>query len=303
MASRSDTDAAPTRSALVTQAMPILFVVLWSTGYIGSKFGAPYAEPFTFLAVRFVFVVAVMTIAILVTRARWPSDRAALLHSIVIGMMMHGLYLGGVFWAIANGMPAGVSALIVALQPIVTAIGAALVLGERLSARTLVALVVGIVGVALVLGPRFTLSASGITPATIVAVVIAMTAISASTIYQKRVVTDLNLWVGGLFQYTGGFLVCFPLALLTETMVIDWTPTFALTLAWLVLVLSIGAVSLLMLMIRAGAVSRVATLFFLVPACTALMGFLFFGETLTLVQVAGMVVTSVAVAIAMRSKA
>ncbi|MEW5423695.1 DMT family transporter [Amorphus sp. 3PC139-8] len=302
MAQSTDIDRAAKRG-LVTQAMPIVFVVLWSTGYIGSKFGAPYAEPFTFLTARFVLVSALMGLAIVVTRARWPSDRTALLHSVVIGMMMHGLYLGGVFWAIANGMPAGVSALIVALQPIATAIGAALVLGERLSTRTLIALVVGIVGVALVLGPRFTLSASGITPATIAAVVVAMIAISASTIYQKRVVTDLNLWVGGLCQYMGGFLVCLPLAAFTETMVIDWSPIFVLTLAWLVVVLSIGAVSLLMLMIRAGAVSRVATLFFLVPASTALMGFLFFGETLTIVQIAGMVVTSVAVAIAMRAKA
>lgn len=292
-----------TNRSLFAKAMPAVFVLLWSTGYIGSKLGAPYAEPFTFLSVRFVCVAAVMALAILLTRAKWPAHGAAIVHSVVIGVLMHGLYLGGVFWSIAHGMPAGVSALIVGLQPLLTAIGASFALGERLSLRTIAALLVGIVGVALVLGPRFTLSATGITPATIAAVLVAVTAITVATIYQKRFVTELNLWIGGLFQYLGGLLLCLPLALLTETMVVDWTPTFALTLAWLVLVLSVGAVSLLMLMIRAGAVSRLATLFYLVPACTALFGFFLFGETLTVIQIAGMVVTSLAVAIAMRPQA
>ncbi|MDQ0315171.1 DMT family transporter [Amorphus orientalis] len=288
---------------VVERAVPAVFVLLWSTGYIGSKMGAPYVEPFTFLTLRFVLVCALMGLAILVTRSRWPSHSGPLVHSIVIGMMMHGLYLGGVFWAIKNGMPAGVAALIVGLQPLLTAIGAAFVLSERISLRTLVALVVGIVGVALVLGPRFTLASEGITPATIVSVLIAVVSISAATIYQKRVVTDLNLWVGGLFQYLGGFLVCLPLAFLTETMAVEWTPTFIFALAWLVVVLSVGAVSLFMLMIRAGAVSKLATLFYMVPATTALLGYVLFGETLTLIQLGGMVVTSFAVAIATRAKA
>lgn len=289
-------------SLLVEWAVPSLFVVLWSTGYIGSKFGAPYAEPFTFLALRFVLVMAVMGLAILITGARFPAGRGRIRHSVVIGMLMHGIYLGGVFFAIAHGMPAGVAALIVGLQPLMTAIAAALALGEKLSPRTLGALAVGLIGVGLVLGPRFTLVSGGITPATIAAVVVAVIAISCATVYQKRFATDTNLWIGGLLQYTGGLIVALPMALLTETMVVQWTPTFIATLAWLVLVLSVGAVTLFMILIRAGAVSKLATLFYLVPATTALMGFLFFGENLLPLQIFGMVLASAAVALAGRSK-
>lgn len=288
------------RGVVVEWGIPSLFVLLWSTGYIGSKFGAPYAEPFTFLTLRFVAVIAVMGVAILVTRAKLPAGRGRIGHSVVIGMLMHGIYLGGVFWAIAHGMPAGVAALIVGLQPLMTAIAAAAGLGERLSLRTVAALAVGLVGVGFVLGPRFTLSAGGITPATTAAVLIAVTAISAATVYQKRFATDMNLWIGGLLQYSGGLVIALPVALLTETMVVDWSPTFIATLAWLVLVLSVGAVTLFMILIRAGAVSKLATLFYLVPAVTALMGFAFFGENLLPLQLFGMLLATLAVALAGR---
>lgn len=288
---------------LVDWAVPSLFVLLWSTGYIGSKFGAPYAEPFTFLSLRFAAVIAVMGVAILITGARFPAGRDRIRHSIVIGALMHGVYLGGVFFAIAHGMPAGVAALIVGLQPLMTAIAAALGLGEKLSMRTLGALGVGLVGVGLVLGPRFTLSVGGITPMTIAAVIVAVIAISCATVYQKRFASDTNLWIGGLLQYTGGLMVALPVAFLTEAMVVHWTPTFILTLTWLVLVLSVGAVTLFMILIRAGAVSKLATLFYLVPATTALMGYLFFGEDLLPLQIFGMVLASLAVALAGRSKA
>ena len=287
---------------VVEWAVPMLFVVLWSTGYIGSKFGAPYAEPFTFLSLRFAAVIAVMGFAILVTGARFPTGRGRIRDSIVIGALMHGIYLGGVFFAIAHGMPAGVAALIVGLQPLMTAIAAALGLRESLSPRTLGALAVGLVGVGFVVGPRFTLDAGGITPMTTGAVVVAVIAISCATVYQKRFASDTNLWVGGLLQYTGGLLIALPVALLTEAMVVDWTPTFIVTLAWLVLVLSVGAVTLFMILIRAGAVSKLATLFYLVPATTALMGYLFFGENLLPLQIFGMVLASLAVALAGRSK-
>lgn len=290
----------PASGLLVEWAIPSTFVLLWSTGYIGSKFGAPYAEPFTFLTLRFVAVIAVMGVAILVTRAKLPAGRGRIGHSVVIGMLMHGVYLGGVFWAIAHGMPAGVAALIVGLQPLMTAIAAAAGLGERLSLRTVAALAVGLVGVAFVLGPRFTLSAGGITPATTAAVLISVTAISAATVYQKRFATDMNLWIGGLLQYSGGLVIALPVALMTETMVVDWSPTFIATLAWLVLVLSVGAVTLFMILIRAGAVSKLATLFYLVPAVTALMGFAFFGENLLPLQLFGMLLATLAVALAGR---
>lgn len=287
---------------VVEWAVPMLFVVLWSTGYIGSKFGAPYAEPFTFLSLRFAAVIAVMGFAILVTGARFPTGPGRIRDSIVIGALMHGIYLGGVFFAIAHGMPAGVAALIVGLQPLMTAIAAALGLRESLSPRTLGALAVGLVGVGFVVGPRFTLDAGGITPMTTGAVVVAVIAISCATVYQKRFASDTNLWVGGLLQYTGGLLIALPVAFLTEAMVVDWTPTFIVTLAWLVLVLSVGAVTLFMILIRAGAVSKLATLFYLVPATTALMGYLFFGENLLPLQIFGMVLASLAVALAGRSK-
>ena len=282
---------------MLMRAAPIVFVLLWSTGFIGSKLGASDAEPFTFLALRFLIVLALLVPVMLVTgrRARGWRERG---HAMVVGMLIHGLYLGGVFWAIRHGMPAGVAALIVSLQPVLTSVLSAPLLGEKLSARHWLGLALGLAGAVLILAPgleHVLQSGGGITVPTIVAAVIALAGITASTIYQKRFATGTDLLAGTVWQYAGALLLVGAFSLAFETRVIDWTPKFVFALAWLVLVLSIGAVSLLMLLIRQNAVASVSGLFYLVPAVTSVIAWFMFGETLGPVQLAGLVLATVAV--------
>jgi len=282
---------------MLMRAAPIVFVLLWSTGFIGSKLGASDAEPFTFLALRFLIVLALLAPVMLVTgrRARGGRERG---HAMVVGMLIHGLYLGGVFWAIRHGMPAGVAALIVSLQPILTSVLSAPLLGEKLAARHWLGLALGLAGAVLILAPgleHVLQSGSGITVPTIVAAVIALAGITAGTIYQKRFATGTDLLAGTVWQYAGALLLVGALSLTFETRVIDWTPKFIVALAWLVLVLSIGAISLLMLLIRQNAVASVSGLFYLVPAVTSVIAWFMFGETLGPVQIAGLVLATLAV--------
>ena len=282
---------------MLMRAAPIVFVLLWSTGFIGSKLGASDAEPFTFLALRFLIVLALLAPVMLVTgrRARGGRERG---HAMVVGMLIHGLYLGGVFWAIRHGMPAGVAALIVSLQPILTSVLSAPLLGEKLAARHWLGLALGLAGAVLILAPgleHVLQSGSGITVPTIVATVIALAGITAGTIYQKRFATGTDLLAGTVWQYAGALLLVGALSLTFETRVIDWTPKFIVALAWLVLVLSIGAISLLMLLIRQNAVASVSGLFYLVPAVTSVIAWFMFGETLGPVQIAGLVLATLAV--------
>lgn len=282
---------------MLMRLAPVIFVLLWSTGFIGSKLGASDAEPFTFLALRFLIVLAILFPVLLVTgrRARGWRERG---HSMVVGMLIHGGYLGGVFWSIRHGMPAGVSALIVSLQPILTSLLSAPLLGERLAARHWIGLALGLAGALLILEPglaRAFDADNGITAANVAANLVALIAITASTIYQKRFATGTDLLAGAVWQYVGAVLLVGAGSFLFETQTIDWTPKFVFALGWLVLVLSIGAISLLMLLIRQNAVASVSGLFYLVPACTAVVAFFMFDETLTPIQLAGLALATVAV--------
>lgn len=285
---------------MFTRFVPALFVLLWSTGFIGSKAGAPFAEPATFLTVRFAVVLAILVPLCLLTGAKWPR-RMTLFHALAVGALIHGLYLGGVFWAISNGMPAGVSAVIVSLQPILTAIVAWPLLGERTTLLHWLGLAIGLVGVLAILLPKAGLGASGITPATVSACVIALAGITLSTIYQKKTMAGVDLRTSAALQYLGALCLTAAWAFAFETREVIWDPQFIAALAWLVVVLSIGAIGLLMMMIRESAVSRVATLFYLVPAVTALIAWALFGETLELVQLGGMALVSLAVMLASRA--
>jgi len=276
-------------------AMPGLFVLLWSTGFVSAKYGLPYAEPLTFLLLRFVLVVALMLPLALATRADWPSTRAQLGHVAVVGVLMQGGYLAGVFCSIHLGMSAGVSALIVGIQPILTAFASAPLFGERLRARQWLGLFLGFGGVLLVVLGRTALS--GITTATLSLSVLALVSITAGTLYQKRYCGAVDLRVGSVIQFCAAGLVLLPLALVFETMQVRWTGEFMATLAWLVLVLSIGAISLLYILIRKGAATAVASFFYLVPPCTALMAYFMFGETLNAMAMAGMALAAVGVAL------
>jgi drug/metabolite transporter (DMT)-like permease len=277
------------------QAMPGLFVLLWSTGFVSAKFGLPYAEPLTFLLLRFVLVVALMLPLALATRAVWPGTLAQAGHVAVVGVLMQGGYLGGVFCSIHLGMSAGVSALIVGVQPILTAFASAPLFGERLRARQWAGLVLGFGGVLLVVLGRSAIS--GITPATLALSLLALVSITAGTLYQKRYCGAVDLRTGSVIQFCAAGMVLLPLALMFETMRVRWTAEFTFTLVWLVLVLSIGAISLLYVLIRKGAATKVASLFYLVPPTTALMAYAMFGETLSIAAMAGMALAAIGVAL------
>ena len=276
----------------MTRVFPGLFVVLWSTGFIGSKLGLPYAEPATFLVLRFLLVLAILLPLCWLFRARWPTPRSAA-HMAIAGVFLQAGYLGGVFASLANGMPAGVSALITGLQPVFTALLGAWLLHERPSRRQWVGLGLGLAGVLLVVGDRIVLERLGL-----VAIgfsVLALASISLGTVWQKRHGAAVDLRTGAAIQFMAAAVVLAPFALLFETREVRWTGEFAFALAWLVLVLSFGAIFLLLYLIRHGAATRVASLFYLVPPTTALIAWPLFGETYSLTAAAGMGLAMLAV--------
>ncbi|ADD26791.1 DMT family transporter [Meiothermus ruber] len=281
---------------------PIIFVLLWSTGFVGAKFGLPYAEPFTFLWVRMLIVAGLLSALAGVLRSAWPRGWALNLHIGVSGLLLHAGYLGGVFFAISRGMPAGLAALIVGLQPILTALLAQPLLRERVSAVQWAGLLLGFGGVGLVVGEK-ALSARilHIEPSAFVAIVLALLSTTLGTLYQKRFAAQMPLIGGTVVQYLAAAAGLFVLSLLfRETMQIRWTPQFILAMAWLVLVLSVGAILLLMYLIRNNSASRVASLFYLVPPATALEAYVLFGERLGVLALLGMGLTALGVALVVR---
>jgi drug/metabolite transporter (DMT)-like permease len=282
--------------------VPALFVVLWATGFIGARYAMPYAEPFTFLAVRFGFTIVILGAIVTWRRRAGLSPRAAF-HAAIAGSLMHGVYLGGVFWAVHNGMPAGLSALVIGLQPLITALLAGAVLGETVLPRHWIGLVTGFAGVAIVLAPKFSTAAGDVTGANLAACLVAVIGMSAGTIWQKRFVASGDIVTATLWQYLGGALPAVALALALERQEVQFSAELIFALAWLVLVLSIGAIFLLMYLIRVGVMARVASLFYLVPAVTAVMAWALFGESLTGLQLFGMAVTTAGVALATRAPA
>lgn len=277
--------------------LPALFVVLWSTGFVAAKLGLPDAPPFTFLFVRFACVAVLMAAVALASGARWPS-RGEAVHSGVAALLMHGLYLGGVFHAIAGGMPAGTIAMLVGLQPIVTVLIARAWLGEAVVARQWIGLAMGLAGVALVV--RHKLGLGGETSG-LVAAAVALAGISVGTLYQKRHCGAVDLRSGAAIQFAVCAAAYAPLAFLVEPASIRWTPAFSFALGWSVLVMSVGAISLLYVLLRRGAAANVAALFYLVPPVTALMTWALFGETLDALAIAGMVLIAAGVALARAS--
>jgi drug/metabolite transporter (DMT)-like permease len=277
--------------------VPAIFVVLWATGFIGARYAMPWAEPFTFLGLRFALAFVILAALIGLLGSRRLQRRAAF-HAAMAGMLMHGVYLGGVFWAISHGMPAGLSALIVGLQPLITALLAGPLLGEAILPRHWAGLAAGFAGTVIVLAPRLGEMGSGVTAATLAASLLAVAGMSAGTIWQKRFATGGDLMTGTFYQYAGGALVMALAALAFETGQVTVTGELVFAMAWLVLVLSIGAIVLLMIMIRDGELSKVASLFYLVPSVTALIAWALFGEALTPVQIAGMAIAAFGVALA-----
>ncbi|MEN3110853.1 DMT family transporter [Uliginosibacterium paludis] len=273
-----------------------LFVLLWSTGFIGAKYGLPYADALHFLSARYAFVVLLMGAAALMFRAPWPRSADRVLHVAVAGVLMQAVYLGGVFLAIGRGLPAALTSLIVGLQPLITALMAGLLLGERVSRQQWTGLALGFAGVLLVVsdsrhpGLGQSWGVTALWPA-----LMALAGITAGTLYQKRFCPVFDLRSGAVIQFAASFLVTAPLAMALEPRPIEWTPTFMFALAWLVLLLSLGAISLLNVLIRRGSAVKVTSLFYLTPGVTALCAWLLFDERLGPFAVLGMVVGALGV--------
>ncbi|MBX9465428.1 MAG: DMT family transporter [Aquamicrobium sp.] len=279
--------------------IPVLFVLLWATGFIGARYAMPWSEPFSFLAVRFVLAAIVLLLIMLVMHSRKLAPAQAA-HAAFAGALIHGVYLGGVFWAIRHGLPAGLSALIIGLQPLITAVMAGWALGERILPRHWTGLAAGFLGIVIVLAPKIGQAIGGVTPATFAACLAGAVAISAGTVWQKKFVSNADLVTATLWQYLGAAVVMAVGSFAFETRQFTLTGELVFAMAWLVLVLSIGAIFLLMMMIREGEMSKVSSLFYLVPAVTALIAWVLFGETLSPVQLVGMAVTTIGVAMATR---
>lgn len=277
-------------SSPLARLMPVLFVVLWSTGFIGAKFGLPYVEPLTFLSVRYVLVIGLMTLLALAMRAPWPASPREAVHIGITGLLVHAVYLGGVFMSIHHGLPAGVSALVVGMQPLLTAALAGVLLGERVSTRQWTGLALGFGGVALVVGSKANVDGIGADALAhmLIPAVAALLGITAGTLYQKRFCPRFDLRTGSVLQFLPSLALTALIASQTETMEIQWTGEFIFALTWLVLVLSLGAISLLNLLIRSGSAVNVASLFYLTPPTTALIAWAMFGETLSALALAGM---------------
>jgi drug/metabolite transporter (DMT)-like permease len=274
---------------------PALFVFLWSTGFVGAKYGLPYAEPFTFLALRLLIAGGLLAVAASFTRTR--IDRAHAGRAAVSGLLLHATYLGGVFWAIAHGTPASVSAVVVSLQPVLVSALALPLLGERLVRRQWAGLVLGVTGVVLVVAPDL----GGAVPvAGLVACVAALAGGTGGTLWQKRYGDGIPLLWGTCVQYSAATVVLAAASLAVEHQHIEWTGKFVGALVWLVLALSIGAILLLLLLLRRGTASSVSSLLYLVPPATALEAWLMFDETLAPVSIVGVGVTALGVALAVR---
>jgi drug/metabolite transporter (DMT)-like permease len=271
-----------------------VFVVLWSSGFIFAKLGLSYAEPLTYLSLRMIAVVALLAIIIVLTRPKWPST-AGMVHSALTGLMVHGLYLGGVFVSIENGLSAGLAALIVSLQPVLTSTIANRWLGERVVARQWLGLALGLLGIYLVLQEKT--AAGGATPFAWAAAVAALIGITVGTLYQKRFGGGMDWRPALSVQYAAAGILFSLGAFAFETRVVHWTPEFLLALGYLIFVLSFGAIWLLYYLIRRAAATRVASLFYLTPPTTALMAWALFGERLAPLALVGMAVCVAGVAL------
>jgi drug/metabolite transporter (DMT)-like permease len=282
----------------LARVAPIVFVFLWSTGYIGAKYGLPFAPPFTFLLVRMVLASLALLLIARVLKTPFPKSWLEVSHAAVAGLLLHAGYLGGVFMAIQLGVSAGISSIIVNLQPVLVSSLAAKVLGETVTARQWFGLTLGFAGVLLAVSEKFfAASQNPVNPWGIVACVVALISSTVGTIYQKRNATQIPLVTGTIVQYIAAGLIFAVLAFTLEPVQINWTLQFVFALSWFVLVISLGAILLLMWLIRQTSASSVSSLFYLVPPLTALEAYFLFGERLGVAALLGLVLCAVAVAL------
>lgn len=274
-----------------------IFVFLWSTGFIIARYSMPYAEPMTVIFIRFGSVVLCMLPVVLIWRAPWPS-RSQIIHIAIAGALLQAGYVGGVWAAVKEGMSAGLTALIVGLQPILTAWFAAWI-AEKVTPKQWLGLILGLLGVGLVVWAK--LSLTGMSHLSLVFIVIALLSITMGTLYQKKYCAQFDLRTGSVIQFAASAIICLPLMFLFETREIIWAPELILSLIWAVLALSIGAISLLFVMIRNGEATRVTSLMYLTPPTTAIMAWLLFNEPITWTIILGIAITMSAVILVNRT--
>ena len=280
--------------ALPATLLPLLFIVMWSSGYVVGKVALPFVGPYTLIFIRFASAALILLGVALATKAPWPKSRAQFGHLVVVGILIQALQFAGLYMGLDLGVSAAVAALIVGTMPVFTALGATRFLNEKVSRVEWLGLVGGLFGVALVvyeqLGVSATASLTGY-----LCVVLALVGITAGSLYQKKYCTGMDLRTGGFIQLATASFVMFFLADHFENLAVQWTPTMIFASGWLSLVNSIGAISILYILMRNGEASKVAGLFHLIPAVTALMGFVFLGESFSAINAVGFAITALAV--------
>jgi drug/metabolite transporter (DMT)-like permease len=288
------------REGLFLASAPLLFVLFWSTGFIVARLVAPHSDPLTFLCARYICAIALLAGFAVLQGAPWPRNAREIAVLAVAGVLLHGIYLGGVFWAVKHGLPAGIAGLLAGLQPLLTAAVAGPLLGERVGLSRWVGVLLGFLGAALVLGPKMGGGVGDIPPLALISGGMAVLAFTAGTIWQKRTGLKMDLRTGNVVQFTAALIPTAIVAWFVEEGRFDFAPELLIGLFWSVVVGSIGSVMLLLVMIRRGAVVKTAALLYLVPPVTAVMAWLLFGETFNAVQMGGMVLAAAGVALATR---
>ena len=280
------------RGLKLSKFAPLLFVLLWSTGFVGAKYGLPYADPFIFLGIR-VLIASVILFAIAsIMKSPIAIGSKAISSSVLIGFFLHACYLGGVFFAISKGLPAGVAAVVTSLQPVLVSILAVKVLGERLRTKQLAGLFLGLIGVVLVLGPSFN---ADIPTVGVIAIFVALIGSTSATLLQKKIGSGIPLVAGTGYQYLGSGAVLLAIAVATGGTSIQWSGKFVLAFMWLIAVLSVGAILLLLWLLNTGSAASVSSLFYLVPPATAAEAFFLFGEKVNTQGFLGIGVTALGV--------
>jgi len=292
----------------IVRAMPWVFVLIWSTGFVVARLAMPHSPPFSFLTVRFALSAVCFFVWIALARAAWPVGGAQWGHLAVTGLLMQAGYLGGVWSAVKAGIGAGTVALLVGLQPVLTALwvtatasraGRGGVASAGVSARQWLGLLLGLAGLALVVWPK--MGTGEVTPVNLVLAIVALLGITIGTLYQKRHVAPCDVRTASAIQMLAALVISAPFALL-EPEAMDWHLNLVVAMAWSVGVLTLGGSSLLYLLIQRGEATAVTSLLYLVPPCTAVMAWLLFGEAFTLLMMLGMALTVVGVAIVVRHR-
>ena len=287
--------------AAFARAMPMLFVGIWATGFIVARLVAPHADPLTFVSARFVLSAAAFALMALQARVSWPRGLAAWRNAALVGVLMQSVYIGGVFWSVRHGLPAGISALVTGLQPLLTAMLSFWLLGETVGGRRWAGIALGFAGAVMVLEPQWRgVGTIGLLPLAVSG--LAMLGMTLGTILQKRTGSFGDVRAAAAVQFGGAAAVTVPLALLTEQGRFDGSWQVWAGLTWAVCGLSLGAISLLLLLLRRNAVAGVASLFYLTPPVVALVAYVAFGESLNGLQIAGLVVAAAGVGLASRSR-